>query len=186
MIYTTIHSPIGPLLLSGDGDGLQGLSMQGGPRPVAIRRDWQRDDEAFPAVRAQLREYFCGRRHAFELSLALAGNPFELTVWRALQEIPYATTRSYGELARRIGHPSAARAVGLANGRNPIALIVPCHRVIGADGSLTGFGGGLERKRFLLDLEAGILPLLSSPELIPGGSSTSPSRQARAAPARAA
>jgi methylated-DNA-[protein]-cysteine S-methyltransferase len=166
MIYTTIDSPIGPLLLTGDGEALRGLSMQGGRRPVAIGSDWQREDDAFGAVRTQLRQYFSGRRSAFELDLALAGNPFELTVWKALAQIPYGTTTSYGTLAQRIGHPSAARAVGLANGHNPIAVIVPCHRVIGADGSLTGFGGGLERKRFLLDLEAGVLPLLSSPELI--------------------
>ncbi|MGI8863546.1 MAG: methylated-DNA--[protein]-cysteine S-methyltransferase [Solirubrobacteraceae bacterium] len=166
MIYTKIGSPIGPLLLTGDGEALQGLSMQGGRRPVAICPDWRREDDAFGAVRSQLGQYFSGRRHAFELDLALAGNPFELAVWKALQQIPYGTTTSYGALAQRIGHPSAARAVGLANGRNPIALIVPCHRVIGADGSLTGFGGGLERKRFLLDLETGVLPLLSSPQLI--------------------
>ena len=93
------------------------------------------------------------------MELALAGNPFELAVWKALQQIPYGETVSYGEIARQIGHPHAPRAVGLANGRNPVAVIVPCHRVIGADGSLTGYGGGLDRKRFLLDLEAGVLPL---------------------------
>jgi len=166
MIYTKIDSPIGPLLLTGDGQALQGLSMQGGRRPVAIGSGWQQEDDAFEAVRAQLRQYFSGRRHAFELDLAAAGSPFELAVWAALRQIPYGTTTSYGALAQRIGHPSAARAVGLANGRNPIAVIVPCHRVIGADGSLTGFGGGLERKRFLLDLESGVLPLLSVPELV--------------------
>ncbi len=188
MIYTTIDSPIGPLLLTGDGEALQGLSMQGGRRPVTIGSDWQREDDAFGSARTQLRQYFSGRRNAFELDLALAGNPFELTVWKALQQIPYGTTTSYGTLAQRIGRPSAARAVGLANGRNPIAVIVPCHRVIGADGSLTGFGGGLERKRFLLDLEAGVLPLL--PELNSGGPSSSPTGQAGAtspaAPSRAA
>ena len=95
-------------------------------------------------------------------SYALAGNPFELRVWDALLEIPYGETASYGQIARRIGAPDAARAVGLANGRNPVAVIVPCHRVIGADGSLTGYGGGLDRKRLLLDLEAGVLPLAAA------------------------
>jgi methylated-DNA-[protein]-cysteine S-methyltransferase len=166
MIYTTIDSPIGPLLLTGDGNTLQGLSMQGGRRPLAIGSSWQRTDDAFGTVRSQLRQYFSGRRQAFELKLELTGSPFELTVWNALQQIPYGTTTSYGALAQQIGHPSAARAVGLANGRNPVAVIIPCHRVIGADGSLTGFGGGLERKRFLLDLETGVLPLMSSPELV--------------------
>jgi methylated-DNA-[protein]-cysteine S-methyltransferase len=166
MIYTTIDSPIGPLLLTGDGDTLQGLSMQGGPRPLAVDSGWRRADDAFATARSQLRQYFSGGRQAFELELELAGSPFELTVWNALRQIPYGTTTSYGALAEKIGHPSAARAVGLANGRNPLAVIVPCHRVIGADGSLTGFGGGLERKRFLLDLETGVLPLTSSPELI--------------------
>jgi methylated-DNA-[protein]-cysteine S-methyltransferase len=166
MIYTTIDSPIGPLLLTGEGDTLRGLSMQGGRRPLAIGSSWQHADHAFPTVRSQLEQYFSGRRQTFELGLELAGSPFELTVWNALRQIPYGTTTSYGALAQQIGHPSAARAVGVANGRNPVAVIVPCHRVIGADGSLTGFGGGLERKRFLLDLETGVLPLLSSPEPI--------------------
>jgi methylated-DNA-[protein]-cysteine S-methyltransferase len=95
------------------------------------------------------------------------GNPFEVRVWHTLREIPYGETISYGELARRIGEPGAARAVGVANARNPIAVIVPCHRVIGADGSLTGYGGGLERKRLLLDLESGVLPLMSDPAATP-------------------
>lgn len=160
MIYTTIPSPIGPLLLTGDGESLQGLSMQGGRNPVPIDLRWQRDDDAFADVRQQLQQYFGGLRRSFELDLKLAGNPFERTVWQALQEIPYGTSTSYGALAEKIGHPTAARAVGTANGRNPIAVVVPCHRVIGADGTLTGFAGGLWRKRFLLDLEAGVLPLL--------------------------
>ncbi len=162
MIYTTIDSPIGSLLLTGDGESLRGLFMQDGPRPHAIAPDWQREDDAFPEARGQLQQYFDCRRHSFELDLRLSGGPFELMVWEALRQIPYGTTTSYGALAHKIGHPSAARAVGLANGRNPLAVIVPCHRVIGADGTLTGFGGGLERKRFLLDLEVGVLPLVSS------------------------
>jgi methylated-DNA-[protein]-cysteine S-methyltransferase len=159
MIYTTIESPIGELLLVGDGERLHRLSMQGGRRPVAIDPRWRRDDDAFGEVRAQLSEYFDGQRREFDVPLALDGNPFELRVWEELCQVPYGETVSYGKIAREIGAPSAARAVGLANGRNPVAVIVPCHRVIGADGSLTGYGGGLERKRLLLDLESGVLPL---------------------------
>ncbi len=190
MIYTTIDSPIGSLLLTGDGESLQALSMQGGPRPLSIAPALRRGDDSFGEVRAQLEEYFDGRRRSFDLDLRLAGNPFELRVWEALQQIPFGTTTSYGALAAKIDHPTAARAVGLANGRNPIAVIVPCHRVIGADGTLTGFGGGLERKRFLLDLEAGVLPLLGSAELIPAGPTALPIDQGAPAdppaPARAA
>ena len=162
MIYTTIDSPIGELLLAGDGHALQRLSMQDGRHPFRRPAEWTRDDGAFADVRAQLAEYFDGSRRAFDVALELRGNPFEQRVWSALQEIPYGATVSYGEIARRIGQPDAARAVGLANGRNPVAVIVPCHRVIGADGTLTGYGGGLERKRLLLDLEAGVLPLLTA------------------------
>ncbi len=162
MLYTTFDSPIGELLLAGDGRGLQRLSMQSARRPVAIDPRWERDERSFMEVREQLDQYFDGARREFEVELNLLGNPFELRVWDALLEIPYGETVSYGRIATDLGQPSAARAVGLANGRNPVALIVPCHRVIGADGSLTGYGGGLERKQFLLDLEAGVLPLLSA------------------------
>jgi methylated-DNA-[protein]-cysteine S-methyltransferase len=124
-----------------------------------VRAEWQRADEPFAHVEAQLAEYFEGRRTTFDIPLELAGSPFQRRVWEALQGIPYGETVSYGELARRVGAPSAARAVGVANRENPVAVIVPCHRVIGADGSLTGFGGGLERKRLLLDLETGVLSL---------------------------
>ncbi|HWF24279.1 MAG TPA: methylated-DNA--[protein]-cysteine S-methyltransferase [Solirubrobacteraceae bacterium] len=158
-IYTIIPSPIGHLLLAGDGHTLEALHMQDGPRPTRLKPEWARDDDAFAPVRAQLDEYFTGARRRFDLILNPHGNPFELNVWGALQQIPYGETASYGELASRIGHPDAARAVGSANARNPIAVIVPCHRVIGADGSLTGYGGGLERKRLLLELEAGVLAL---------------------------
>lgn len=151
--YTLIDSPLGPLLAVGDGQALTRLDMQLGRRAHPIDPRWRRDDDAFSDLAQQLEEYFTGRRHDFDLELAPRGGEFELRVWRALCEIPYGETASYGEIARRVGAPGAARAVGLANGRNPIAVIVPCHRVIGADGSLTGFGGGLPRKRFLLDLE---------------------------------
>lgn len=160
-MYTIIDSPLGPLLATADEAGrLTGLHMQAGRHPMPIAPGRRRDDERFANLREQLGEYFAGRRDAFELELAPAGSEFELRVWAALLEIPYGETASYGEIAERIGAPGAARAVGMANGRNPIAVIVPCHRVIGADGSLTGYGGGLERKRLLLDLEAGVLPLV--------------------------
>lgn len=163
MLYTTLPSPIGELLLVGDGHALHRLSMQAAPRRQRIDPRWEQRSEAFAGVSDQLREYFAGARRSFDTELALVGNPFELRVWDALRQIPYGETVSYGSIAAGIGQPNAARAVGLANGRNPVAVIVPCHRVIGADGSLTGYGGGLERKRLLLDLEAGVLPLLAGP-----------------------
>jgi methylated-DNA-[protein]-cysteine S-methyltransferase len=159
MIYTTFDSPVGELLLSGDGEALHGLYMQAGRTAAAIQADWQRDDDAFADVRAQLYEYFDGRRTDFDLPLTMAGSEFQRRVWRALQDIPYGETISYGEQARRLGPPATPRNVGATNGRNPISIIVPCHRVVGSDGSLTGYGGGLERKRMLLDLEAGALTL---------------------------
>jgi methylated-DNA-[protein]-cysteine S-methyltransferase len=157
-LYTTFDSPIGELLAVSDDESLIRLDMRGGRRPVPIDASWRRDDDAPSLVetRTQLEQYFSSERNEFDLPLRMIGNEFEQLVWAALREIPYGETRSYGEIAREIGHPSASRAVGLANGRNPIAVIVPCHRVIGADGSLTGYGGGLERKRLLLDLEAGV------------------------------
>ncbi len=156
MLYSTIDSPIGELLLLGTEGALHGLYMQAAPRPKAIAADWEHAPAAFSAASEQLREYFAGERTSFDLPLVLDGSLFQRQVWRALRDIGYGETLSYGELARRIGHPSAARAVGLANGSNPISVIVPCHRVIGANGTLTGYGGGLARKRALLDLEAGL------------------------------
>jgi methylated-DNA-[protein]-cysteine S-methyltransferase len=160
MFYTRFDSPIGELLAVGDGQALYGLYMQEGRTAATVRSGWEMADEPLAPVAAQLEEYFAGRRRAFDVPLAMAGSPFERRVWQALQEIPYGETASYGEIARRVAEPAAARAVGVANARNPIAVIVPCHRVIGADGSLTGYGGGLERKRLLLDLEAGVLQLV--------------------------
>ena len=161
MIYTTIDSPVGELLLAGDGEVLQRLSFMQGRHPVVVAAlGWQRDDGAFGHVRDQLAEFFAGSRQVFDVPLTLHGTEWELRVWNALLEIPYGETCSYGDIARAVGaRPVASRAVGLANGRNPIALIVPCHRVIGADGKLTGYGGGLDNKRYLLDLEAGRLAL---------------------------
>lgn len=151
--YHEIDSPVGRLLLAGDGIRLKRVHFQSGRRPVAPARHWIDDRAPFAAVIAQLREYFAGKRREFELPLAPEGTEFQLRVWRALRAIPYGDTISYGELARRIGNPRAARAVGLANGANPLPIIVPCHRVIGANGALAGFGGGVEVKRALLALE---------------------------------
>jgi len=152
-LYTTIESPIGDLLLLGDGERLSGLHFQRGPRAPTLADSWQRDDGAFDAARSQLGEYFAGRRREFDLERAPAGSSLQRRVWNALAAIAFGETITYAELARRIGRAGAARAVGTANGRNPISIVVPCHRVIGADGSLTGYSGGIERKRTLLELE---------------------------------
>jgi methylated-DNA-[protein]-cysteine S-methyltransferase len=148
---TTITSPCGELVAISDGDALTSLEFPGrGASPDGAARD----DGPFREVRAQLDAYFAGERRAFELRLAAEGTPFQRAVWAALVAIPYGATTSYGELARAIGRPAAVRAVGAANGANPIAIVVPCHRVIGKDGTLTGYGGGLPRKQLLLALEA--------------------------------
>jgi methylated-DNA-[protein]-cysteine S-methyltransferase len=153
-LYTTIESPIGELLLLGDGRALRGLYMQQGRKPGSAPCCWEQDPDAFTEVSDQLGEYFAGERTGFELALEPVGSPFQLQVWGALLEIEYGETLTYGELARRIGRPNAPRAVGAANGANPLSVVVPCHRLIGSDGTLTGYGGGIERKRLLLDLEA--------------------------------
>lgn len=153
-LYTTVESPLGELLLLSDGHALSGLHLQAGRKAVLVGEAWRRSEEPFEHVRAQLEEYFAGRRSSFELTLGLQGTPFQRRVWSALREIPYGETLTYGGLARRIDQPTAARAVGLANGSNPIAVIVPCHRLIGANGTLVDYGGGIPRKQFLLSLEA--------------------------------
>ena len=192
--YTQVGSPIGPLLLTSDGAALTGLHMsplRPGPATGDVASDWGlaggagmwvADADAAPlrAAAAQLAAYFAGRLTAFDLPLALHGTEFQRRVWTALQAIPYGTTISYGDLARWVGNANGSRAVGLANGRNPIAIIVPCHRVIGTNGKLTGYGGGLPRKAALLDFEfavrlhgpAAFPPLvdlagIASPELMP-------------------
>lgn len=151
MLYTRVDSPVGELLLAGDGESLTRLGFAGSPPP----RGGRPDHDAFAPVIEQLEQYFAGERHAFDVPLDLRGSDFQRDVWSALLEIPYGETATYGEIAERVGRPGKARAVGRANGSNPVAVIVPCHRVIGSDGSLTGYGGGMERKRLLLDLEAG-------------------------------
>jgi methylated-DNA-[protein]-cysteine S-methyltransferase len=152
MRYTVFPSPIGPLMLTGDEHALRGLHLPD-RHPPAL--GLLRDDAGFGEEARQLEEWFAGERTAFELPLRLAGAPFQRRVWAELRRIPYGATVTYGELARRLGVPGAARAVGAANARNPIAIVVPCHRVIGSGGALTGYAGGLERKRALLELEAG-------------------------------
>jgi methylated-DNA-[protein]-cysteine S-methyltransferase len=153
MYWHQIESPIGTLLLAGDGMRMRLIHFQSGPHARKPAAEWVRNPVPFAAAVSQLAEYFEGRRCTFELPLAPRGTEFQQTVWAALRRIPYGETLSYGELARRIGRPHASRAVGLANGANPLPIVVPCHRVIGADGSLTGFGGGLDIKRKLLALE---------------------------------
>lgn len=154
--YSYLPSPVGDLLLAGHAQGLTLVSFPNGSRAVAPSPGWRRDDQAFAVAVRQLEEYFAGERRTFSLPLRPAGTSFQRAVWSALQEIPFGGTTSYGEFARRIGRPAASRAVGAANGANPLPIIVPCHRVIGADRSLTGFGGGLETKRYLLAHEAAI------------------------------
>ena len=146
-------TPVGRLLLAGDAQALRRVYFQSGAHPMRPAPEWREDVTPFARVLAQLGEYFAGTRRAFRLRLAPAGTAFQLAVWEALRAIPYGQTVSYAELARRLGNAGSARAVGLANGANPLPIIVPCHRVIGADGSLTGFGGGLHTKRALLSLE---------------------------------
>ncbi|HEX2128526.1 MAG TPA: methylated-DNA--[protein]-cysteine S-methyltransferase [Solirubrobacterales bacterium] len=153
--YTTFASPVGELLLAGSERALSGLWMQDGERPRRVGDGWVRAERPFATARAQLAEYFAGERREFDLVLDPRGTPFQQGVWRALTEIPYGSTVSYGELAGRLGCPAASRAVGAANGLNPISIVIPCHRVVGTRGELTGYAGGLERKRLLLELERG-------------------------------
>jgi methylated-DNA-[protein]-cysteine S-methyltransferase len=156
MRYSTLTTPIGELMLTADDDGA--LTAVNLPNRHPDPAGWERDDELLGDARRQLTEYFAGERTTFDLPLRPVGAPFQLRVWEALLRIPYGETVSYGEIARELGDSGdyrLARAVGAANGRNPIAIIVPCHRVIGANGSLTGYAGGLECKRALLDLEVG-------------------------------
>jgi methylated-DNA-[protein]-cysteine S-methyltransferase len=159
-VYTLHPSPIGDLLLVGEpvdgGVALSGVYMEDHKRGPSIGKAWVRDDTAFSEVARELDEYFAGSRRTFDdLPIAPKGTPFQVAVWEQLRLIPCGGTTTYGELAQRVGRPGAARAVGAAVGRNPISIVVPCHRVVGSDGTLTGFAGGLDRKRTLLALEQG-------------------------------
>jgi methylated-DNA-[protein]-cysteine S-methyltransferase len=160
MTYTSMESPIGPLLLAGDERGLSLVYFVNGRRPKSPPGTWVEDKKRFKEVVRQLQAYFEGKLKDFDLPLVLEGTEFQLLVWRNLRKIPYGETVSYGQLARRIGSPDAARAVGLANGSNPVPIIIPCHRVIGSNGDLTGFGGGLPIKKKLLALESRQLSFL--------------------------
>jgi methylated-DNA-[protein]-cysteine S-methyltransferase len=151
--HTIVDSPLGDLTAAAEDGALTGLYFVDHRRRPAVKTLGARSDVGFEEARRQLGEYFTGERHEFDLPLAPAGDEFQQRVWRLLTQIPYGQTRSYGDLARRLGDPALAQAVGAANGRNPLCVIVPCHRVVGADGSLTGYAGGLERKRLLLSLE---------------------------------
>lgn len=158
VIYRHIESPVGPLLVAGSDAGLQLIEFHAPRHPMPRGDDWQEGNHAVLGLaQAQLGEYFAGKRRHFDLPLAPRGTEFQRQVWWELANIPFGGTISYAELALRVGRPTATRAVGAANGRNPIPIVLPCHRVIGADGSLTGFGGGLPTKQFLLQLE-GALP----------------------------
>lgn len=171
VIYSYFASPIGPLLLTSNGSQLTGVHFPSGQGPCPSQASWHLDEAPFRDVRSQLSEYFAGVRREFDLSMVATGTPFEQRVWRELARVSYGTTVSYRDIAQRIGRPTAFRAVGLANGRNPIPIIVPCHRVIGANGCLTGYGGGLERKRWLLALEG----VTSDGRCLPTAKADSPS-----------
>ena len=157
MIYTRPYaSPLGELTLESDGQALVGIQLPGSARAVDGATEQRADAAPFAAVVTQLDGYFSGSQTAFDLPLAPSGTAFQLLVWDLLKAIPHGATISYGELARRTGNPAAARAVGAANGRNPLPIVIPCHRVIGADGRLVGYGGGLTIKRALLQLEGAV------------------------------
>lgn len=164
--YARLESPLGPAILTADGGGLRGLHFDNHPHTPAVHPDWWLDEVGLAPVAAQLTDYFAGSRSVFDVTIALRGTPFQMAVWQALLSIPWGATCSYAELAAAVGKRGSARAVGAAVGRNPISVIVPCHRVVGADGSLVGYGWGLDRKRWLLDHENasslsrdGVLPL---------------------------
>jgi methylated-DNA-[protein]-cysteine S-methyltransferase len=158
--FTQIESPLGPLLLVADEAGLREIRFVNGRYPTAPEPSWKEDRAPLSKTIQQLQTYFAGGLENFDLQLAPEGTPFQLEVWRRLCDIPYGETISYGELAGRIGNPKASRAVGLANGSNPIPIVIPCHRVIGSNGKLTGYGGGLPIKEKLLALERRQLRLL--------------------------
>jgi methylated-DNA-[protein]-cysteine S-methyltransferase len=151
--FAVMDSPFGRILLAANGRGLKHLNFQDGARPLAPGEDWREDAVPFSEAIAQLKAYFRGESTRFDLQLAPGGTPFQQRVWRLLQAVPYGSTASYAQLAEQIGNPKAVRAVGAANARNPLPILIPCHRVIGSDGALTGYGGGLNLKCRLLELE---------------------------------
>ena len=154
---TVLDTPLGPLRLAGKAQGLTVVGFAEGEPPARQQLDCHEDSGLIAEAKQQLREYFDGQRQRFTLPVAPAGTPFQQRVWQELQKIPWGTTTTYGEIARRIGQPTAVRAVGSANGRNPVAIVIPCHRVIGSDGNLTGYAGGIATKRRLLQLEGALL-----------------------------
>jgi methylated-DNA-[protein]-cysteine S-methyltransferase len=156
MFYTHTDSPVGRLLLAGDEEGLRLICFPTETKARTLETGWRRNAEAFKTTIQQLQAYFAGELTEFSLNIVPRGTSFQLLVWTALQQIPYGETISYGELARTIGRPTASRAVGAANGSNPLPIVVPCHRVIGSTGKLTGFGGGLDIKAALLALERNV------------------------------
>lgn len=155
MRYDYVETPLGRMLVMSDAGRLVGLHFREDRHQPMLEQAWTRDsgDAVIERTRYQLAEYFAGTRREFDVPMEPRGTPFQQRVWTVLTEIPYGTTTTYGRMARRLGQPTATRAVGAANGRNPISILVPCHRAIGADGSLTGYAGGLERKKALLELE---------------------------------
>lgn len=158
--FTQIDSPAGPLLLAGDADFIRVIEFRAGRKAVGPDPEWRQDRKPFAHAIEELRAYFAGDLTRFTVAVDPAGTPFQQRVWAELVKIPYGATISYGELARRIGNPAASRAVGLANGSNPVSIVIPCHRVIGANGKLTGYGGGLPLKEKLLALERRQMTLL--------------------------
>jgi len=156
--YTHIDSPVGSLMVAGDDEALHYLSLPSSPKAIRPQSDWRQTDAPFSEVRRQLAAYFGGELRQFDLPHFLTGTAFQKSVWRHLSTIPFGETQSYGQLAAALDHPRASRAVGAANGSNPLPIILPCHRVIGGDGSLTGFGGGLPTKEYLLRHEGVLTP----------------------------
>lgn len=156
--YTEIDSPVGRLLIVGDGQFVMGLYMPNHKHWRGLNQASQQSDGPFHLIREQLAEYFAGVRQTFDVPLKLSGTPFQRRVWQELTQIPFGTTLSYAQLAARVGNPNATRAVGAANGRNPVSILVPCHRVIGANGKLTGYGGGVDNKDWLLQWERAASP----------------------------
>ena len=153
-LYNVFDSPIGPITLCSDGVSLTGLYLPQHRHWNGVNPQWHMNESAFQETKRQLAEYFAGRRKVFDIPLRFQGTPFQLRVWEALQQIPFGTTISYADLASRVGQPNASRAVGNANGRNPLSIVVPCHRVVGAGGRLTGYAGGVDRKQWLLSFES--------------------------------